>query len=113
MRDLCLNDLYRYDYDAGIVQRLVYQFSKLMVRYRNSSSAPRVVSPLVKRGYLESSNKLSASYLRRKWGPFRGRQGKLALRDSDLLSIVSGTNSQTVESILRKFEAFSALSPGR
>nr|DAH79615.1 MAG TPA: hypothetical protein [Caudoviricetes sp.] len=37
-----------------------------MVRYRNSSSAPLCVSTEVKRDYLESSNKLSASYLRRK-----------------------------------------------
>ena len=45
--------------------------------------------------------------------PSGGGKGEPALRDSDLLSIVSGTNSQTVEGILREFEAFSALSPGR
>ena len=45
--------------------------------------------------------------------PSGGDKGEPALRDSDLLSIVSGANSQTVESILREFEAFSALSPGR
>ena len=98
MRDLYLNDLYRYDYDAGIVQRLVYQPSKLRMWVRFPLLAPlRVI--------------LKVMLL--KVHPSGGGKGEPALRDSDLLSIVSGANSQTVESILREFEAFSALSPGR
>lgn len=99
---------------CGCSIKEVYQFSKLMVRYRNSSSAPK--------GCLALSQKETIQKVRINFPlPIYEGNGVLSGGDkqnqrwksSKNFPLVSGANSQTMESILCEFEAFSVRLPDR